>query len=157
PLQAMSPAKLARRYPKAARSEGLSHLQPTQVNHSSESLLLRQADLGLATRSQSVDYALVQVRGDHFGRMARENSHVETIEPAGTQILPRTFGDNRMFPDAILPRLSERSVGDLKHPQRTRGRTIDFKRIPRQLPPPIGARDRIPVALYLSQCGEKFR
>ena len=63
----MGPAKLARRYLEAARGEGLSPLQPTQVNHRSESLLLRQADLGLATSRQSVDYALVQVRGGHFG------------------------------------------------------------------------------------------
>ena len=114
----MSPATLARRYPKAARGEGLASFQSTQVNHGSQFLLLRQTGLGRATSSHSIDHALVQIRGGHFDRMTRENSRIEAIEPAGTQIGPRTFGRNRVIPDAILPGLGERSVGDLKHADR---------------------------------------
>ena len=153
----MSPTKLALRYSKAACSEGLSSLQSAQVNHGRQILLLRQADLRRATTSQSIDHALVEVRAGHFDRMARQRSSIEAIEPAGTQIMPRTFGHNRMIPDAILPGLRESSVGDLKHAERARGRTIDFKRVPRPLPAPVGAGDGIAVALDLSQRGEKFR
>ena len=153
----MSPTKLTLRYPKAARGESLASLQSAQMNHRRQFLLLRQARLGRATCSQSIDDALVEVRGGHFGRMARQNSSIETIEPAGTQIVPRTLGHNRMTPDAILPGLGKRSIGDLKHAERARGRTINFKRAPRPLPAPVGAGDGIAVALHLGQRGEQFR
>ena len=71
--------------------------------------------------------------------------------------MPGTVGEHPMFPDAILPRLGERAVGDLKHAERARGRTIDLKKAPRPLPAPFGSGDRIAVALDLSQRGEKFR
>jgi len=71
--------------------------------------------------------------------------------------MPGTVGEDPMFPDAILPRLGERAVGDLKHAERARGRAIDFKKTPRPLPAPIGSGDRIAVALDLSQRGEKLR
>ena len=80
----MSPTKLTLRYPKAARHEDLSSLQSAQVNHGSQFLLLRQADLGRATSSQSIDHLPVEVRRGHFGRMARQSSGIEAIEPAGT-------------------------------------------------------------------------
>src|SRR5687767_14261831 len=152
----MGPATLALRYPKAARGEGLSPLRSAQMNHRSQFLLLRQANLGRATSSQNIDHALVQIRSGHFGRMARQIARIEAIEPAGSQIGPRTGRQNRVIPDAILPGLGERSVGDLKHANRARRRTIDFKRAPRPLPAPVRARDGISVALDLSQRGEKF-
>jgi len=129
-LQAMTPTKLARRYLKAARGEGLSSLGSAQVNHSSEFLLLRRAGLCCAASSQSIDHALVQVRRGHFGRMARQSSGIEAIEPAGTRIVPRTFSPDGVIPNAIFPRLCERTVGDLKHADRARGRTVDFKQAP---------------------------
>ena len=61
----MSPTKLTLRYPKAARHEDLSSLQSAQVNHGSQFLLLRQADLGRATSSQSIDHFPVEVRRGH--------------------------------------------------------------------------------------------
>ena len=114
----MSPTKLTLRYPKAARGEGLASLQSAQMNHRRQFLLLRQADLGRSTCSQSIDDALVEVGGGHFGCMARQSSSIEAIEPAGTQIVPRTFGHNRMISDAILSGLGKRSVGNLKHAER---------------------------------------
>ncbi len=85
-LQAVTPAKLARRHAKAARGERLASLRTAQVNHRSQFLLLRQANLGRAARSQNIDHALVQVCGGHFGRMTRQSASVKTIEPAGMPI-----------------------------------------------------------------------
>ena len=130
PLQAVSPTKLAGRYPETARDEALSSLRTAQVNDGSELLFLRQARLRRARRGQSTDHPLVKIRGGQFGRMARQRSRVEIIKPTGTEIVPRAIAHDLMIPDAILARHSERPVGDLKHAERAGGRTIDFQRIP---------------------------
>src|SRR5574341_940026 len=156
-LQAMGPAQLVRRGPKSARGETLASLRAAQVNYRSEFLHLRQANLNLATRSQSIDHALVQVCGGHFDRMARQNSNIQTVEPTGTRIMPRAFTGDHVIPDAILTRGGECSVSDLKHAQRARCRPVNFKKTPRPLPAPVGTRHRISVALNLSQRSEKCR
>jgi len=124
---AMCAAKLPRRGSKAVGGEALASLQSAQVNHGCQILLLRQVGLRFATSGQSFDHAPVQIRGGHLDRMARQCSSIGGIEPAGMRIVPRTFGENRMIADAILSRHSESSIGDLKHAERARGRTIDFK------------------------------
>ena len=112
------------------RGTSLSSFQAAQVNYGSQFLLLRPADFDRATSSQNIDHALVQIRGGHFDRMTRQRSSIEGIEPAGTEIVPRTLGHNGMITDAILARLSESSIGELKHAERARRRTIDFERVP---------------------------
>jgi hypothetical protein len=100
----MSPTKLTLRYPKATRGEGLASLQSAQMNHRRQFLLLRQADLGRATSSQSIDHLPVEVRRGHFGRMARQSSSIEAIEPAGLGRItdlrsrPYDFGCNTSWP-----------------------------------------------------------
>ncbi len=89
--------------------------------------------------------------------MAGQRSRIQAIEPTGIRILPGVFGGNFMIVDAILSRLGEGSVGELKHAERARGWTIDFKRMPRPLPAPVRARNGIAVAFDLRQRGEQFR
>src|SRR5262245_20286851 len=120
-------------------------------------LLLCEGSLCSALSGERIDDTAVEVRGSHFDRMTWQGSRVKTVEPSRTQIVPRTVGYYCMPPDAILPGLGERAVGDLKHAEGARGGTIDFKRMPGPLPAPVRERDRVPAALDLRQRGEQLR
>src|SRR5262249_61818628 len=87
-------APTARRCAKALRHESLSSLQPAEMNHGSQSLLLHQADLCNPMSSQRIDDAPVKMRGRHFNRMTRYGSGIEAVEPTGTQVVPRTIDHN---------------------------------------------------------------
>src|SRR5688500_8783937 len=89
--------------------------------------------------------------------MARHGPAIEAVEPAGTDVMPPSIGNDLMIPDTVFSRFGERAVGDLKHAYRAGSRTINFERVPRPAPVPIGASDRIAAAFHLSQRGKKFR
>jgi len=88
------------------------------MNHGSQFLLLGHADPCDRPRIQQLDHALVEVRGCHFGCMARYGSGVEVIEPAGMNVIPRPIGGNLMIPDTVFSGRSEGSVGELEHAER---------------------------------------
>src|SRR5918994_4886913 len=89
--------------------------------------------------------------------MARHGAAIEAVEPARTDVMPRSFGNDLMITDTVFSRFGERAIGDLKHADGAGGRTINFERIPRPAPAPVGASERIAAAFHLSQRGEKFR
>lgn len=127
------------------------------MNHRRQFLLLSQAGLLGAAGCDQIDYSAMQVRRGQFGRVARQRSGVQAIEPAGAWIVPRSIVHDLMIVDAVLSRLGKSPVGDLKHADSARPRTINFKRVPGPTPAPIGAGDRIPAAFDLRQSGEEFR
>src|SRR5919107_1193842 len=89
--------------------------------------------------------------------MARHGAAIKAVEPAGVDVMPGSIGDDLMIADTVLARFCERAVGDLKHADGARGRTINLKRIPGPAPAPIGASNRIAAAFHLSQRGQKLR
>ena len=88
------------------------------MNHSGKLLLLHDARLGLAPGREDIDHALVEIGSGQFDGVARQNSKIETIEPAGAWIVPRPVGRNVVVPNAISARCGKGPVGGLKHSQR---------------------------------------
>ena len=75
------------------------------------------------------DLAIEQGRRQ-LNRMAGKDSHIESVEPAGMEVVPRTFFDHDMVMNAIaLPGL-ERTRRDLVHAHGARSRFVPSQWIP---------------------------
>ena len=56
--------------------------------------------------------------------MSGHHTRVERVEPARVRVVPGPVLDDDVIVDAIAPGLCERSIGELKHPDGARGRSV---------------------------------
>lgn len=109
-----------------------------------------------ALSNQFCDVTIEERRG-HLDRMAWDDSGVEKIEPTGVEVVPGPVFDDHMVVDTVAFSLLKRTVGDLEHTDRRRGRLVPLEGIRRDdTPPPVGPCDWIAGALGLSQGGQQF-
>jgi hypothetical protein len=88
--------------------------------------------------------------------MARYDAAVEAIEPTGIRVVPRTVLDHSMVMDAVTRGFLERPVRNLIHAHRARRWLVQRQGIPRQMPPPVGPRHRIPSSFNLRQRSQQL-
>lgn len=84
-----------------------------QMNDRSQLLFLVEGGTSIPDQPRDIS---VEQRGGHLHGMAGNDSAIETIEPTGIEIVPRSLFDDDMVVDAIAFCFLERAVGDLKHP-----------------------------------------
>jgi hypothetical protein len=141
---------------KAPPRVGVARTGSAQVDDRGQVLFL--LEVGRAdplARQRSCD-AAVQVGGSHLDGVARDDTGVEAVEPARPPVVPGPILHYRVVMDAVAPRVPERAVRDLVHPDRARRRLVDLEGIPGPTPPPVGPGHRIARALDLGQRGQQI-
>ncbi|ULA61859.1 MAG: hypothetical protein LZF60_380071 [Nitrospira sp.] len=101
---------------KAASGEGVARSCPAKVDQSGEVLFLLSGDSGISPGADCRGDLTVEQRGSQFDGMARNNARVETVEPAGMNLVPRAVLDHHMVVDAVAFCLSKCAIGQLEHP-----------------------------------------
>src|SRR5262249_14397751 len=74
-----------------------------------------------------------------------------------SRIVPGTVLDYDVLMDAVVPRFSERPVGDLKHADGARRGSVHLEWIPTESPTPVSSGHRIAAAFDLGERREQFR
>ena len=144
------------RQTEAPSHKGGSSLPPTEVDHRSELFLLLKSHPRDSLLVQQFHDNVMQPCRGHLNGMTWYQSAVEAVEPAGPQIVPGTGLDNSVIVDAIPLCLHKRIIGDLQHADRTRGRRVNLKRIPRPAPAPVGPDERVSMAFHLGESGKQL-
>ena len=156
-VHVMIAASLSRGQAEATLSVGLAGPGTTQVNHRSEVLPVLQRRPGNSlTLERCRDAAIEKRRGERHS-VAGHDAAIETAEPAQADYAHEiVFGDARLI-QAFALRLGERRIGNLVHADRAGSRSIQFERMPGQMPLPVRLRKGIASALDLGKCGQEFR
>src|SRR3954470_15043602 len=102
-----------------------------------EVLTVRQRRGGeVMTLERSRHRAIEEGRG-HLHRIAGHHARVQRVEPTRSQVAPGAILDHDVVMDAVALCFGERSVGDLKHPDRARRRPVYFEWVPAESPSPV--------------------
>src|SRR5262245_24431115 len=142
-------ASLAASEPETAARVRVAGAATTQVDDRCEVRPLRQRGGEDAVALKGSRDRAIQHRGGHLYRMTGHHARVERVEPTRSRIVPGTVLDNEVAVDAVASGLREHSVGDLKHPDGARSRSVPLEWVPAESPPPVRLSHRIAAALNL--------
>src|SRR5688572_3484000 len=114
-----------RNQPQPAPGIALAGAGTTQVDYGCQILFLPERGLGDPRPCQRPRDALVEICGGELDRVRGDDARIQTVEPAGAHVMPRSVYDDDVIVDAIASRFFERSVGDLVHADGAGRRPID--------------------------------
>ena len=135
---------------EAVRSIGVAGSSSAEVDYSGQIVLLPERDRAVLSRPYRTRDASIQQRRSQLDGMARHDAAVEAVKPTGIRVVPRAVLEHLMVRNAVTSRFLEGPVCNLVHADRARRWLVQLQGIPRQTPPPVGPRHRIPSALHLS-------
>ncbi len=101
----MVAAALVAGQPEFACGIGAAGSGSTEMNHGGQILLSPERHLAHSLRSYDLHNLPIEQRCRQLDGMARQDAGIETVEPAGLQVVPRAVLDYDVVVDAIAGRL----------------------------------------------------
>ncbi len=114
----MIAAVLAERRPETSSCEVLSRSGSAQVNDRGEVLFPLERRRGTTAYFHRACHMTIEQCCSHFDRMARQDTAVKAVKPAGIHVVPGASLDYFVLVDAVAFRLLEGSIGYLEHAYR---------------------------------------
>lgn len=94
---------------------------PAEVDDRSQVLFLLECRRSLSDR---LCYVEIEVRGGQLDRVAWDDPGIETVEPTGVEIVPRSVFRDHMIVNTVTFPFLKRTVGNLEHADCRRGRLV---------------------------------
>ena len=138
----MVAATLAGQQMKAAARKSAGGARAAEMDDGGKILLLFRARPNVALGCENCCDIAVEEYRRQFDGIAWHDPGVEAVEPAA-------LVDDGVPTYAIVARLGKRGIGHLIHADGAGRGLVDRERVPGQPPTPVGARNRITVALHL--------
>src|SRR5512138_3887279 len=135
----------------------LARAGTAEMDHGRKILLLLERRIDDARSRQRPRHAAIEVRRGELDGMRRHDAHVEAVEPARLEVVPRPILDDDVIVNAVTAGLFERAIRDLIHADGARCRPIHFEGMCVERPAPIRAHDRIARAFDLRKRSQELR